>query len=550
MKKNYDAIIIGSGAGGGTVAYRLTIAGMRVLLLEQGPKFNPLKDYPLGKNDWERWDHFEKKNPDSYISEPQELEDKAGWLMSTLHGRRFSQLNKSRFKYVRASGIGGSTLRYQAETHRFSTHAFRMKSLFGIGEDWPLNYDDLAPCYQEAEELLGVAGDHKNPFRPPRGPYPMPAHPLGCPSQKIKKGADKLGLTLLPNSLAIPSLPYRGRPACIYCRGCGNGCVIGDKGSVDVVMINPAMATGKLTIRTGAKALQIEVNKKGKAQAVIWKGKNGIKKSRGEIIIVSCGAIETPRLLLNSASALFPNGLANSSGVVGTHLMTHLSFTNIVLFEKTLKSYQGLPIDSRIWDYSTPEMIKKQGAGFALGVMGSPEGLVSPARFASFIAPGWGKSHKQYMKKYYGAHSAVFGVAEHLPQKENRVSLSDINDSDGIPKAHVTVTFQERDLELMGHMKKQCDEVAEASGTKIIGTLSSLDFMGATHVGGTARMGNNRKNSVVNAFGQCHDVKNLFIADNSVFVTQGGGDSPALTVMALALRTADYIVSYAKRNNI
>lgn len=550
MKNNYDAIIIGSGAGGGTVAYRLTKAGLQVLLLEQGPRFDPVKDYPLGKNDWEKWDHFEKNNPDSYTSEPHELEHNAGDIMSMLHGRRLSHRNTTHFKYVRASGVGGSTLRYQAEMHRFSEHAFRMKSLFDMGEDWPITYADIVPFYQEAEKLLGVAGDHKNPFKPRRGPFPMPAHPLGCPSQKIQAGAKKLGLNLLPNSLAVPSRPYRGRPACIYCRGCGNGCVIGDKGSVDVVMINPAMETGKLTIKTGARALQIEVDKKGIAQAVIWQGKNGLEKSRGKTIVVSCGAIETPRLLLNSASAIFRDGLANSSGTVGAHLMTHLSYTSIVLFGQPLKSYQGLPIDSRIWDYSTPAMIKKQGGGFALGVMGAPEGLVSPARFASFIAPGWGKNHKQYMKKYYGAHSAVFGVAEHLPNKKNRVTLSGTNDSTGKPKAHVTVAFREKDLELMRHMRKRCQEVAEASGTKILSTLSSLDFMGATHIGGTARMGNNKKNSVVNAFGQCHDVKNLFIADNSVFVTQGSGDSPALTIMALALRTADYIVSETKRNNL
>jgi choline dehydrogenase-like flavoprotein len=532
------------------MAYRLTKAGMRVLLLEQGPKFNPLKDYPLGKNNWERWDHFEKENPDSYVSALQELDENAVPLMSTLHGRRLSQINKTRFKYARASGIGGSTLRYQAETHRFPEHAFRMKSLFDIGEDWPITYDDLAPFYQEAEMLLGVAGDHNKPFRPPRGPYPMGAHPLGCPSQKIRVGANKLGLTLHPNSLAIPSRPYRGRPACIYCRGCGYGCVIGDKGSVDVAMIDPAMTTGKLTIKAGAKALQIEVNKEGKAQAVIWKGKNGIEKSSGEIIVVSCGAIETPRLLLNSTSKLFPDGLANSSGLVGAYLMTHLSFIDVVLFDSPLKSYQGLPIDSRIWDYSTPDMTKKQGGGFALGVMGAPEGLVSPARFAPFIAPGWGKSHKQYMKKYYGAHSAVFGVAEHIPRKRNRVSLSDKKDSDGIPKAYVAVTMQKTDFDLLRQMKKRCHEVAEASGTKVISTFSSLDTMGSTHVGGTTRMGSNSTNSVVNGFGQCHDVNNLFIADNSVFVTQGGGDSPALTIMALALRTADYIVSQAKRTNI
>jgi choline dehydrogenase-like flavoprotein len=550
VKESYDVIIIGSGAGGGTTSYRLTRSGMRVLLLEQGPRFNPFKDYPLSKRDWERWDHFEKHNPKSYVSSPQSLGEEAGGLMSTLHGKRLRQRNEARFYYVRASGVGGSTLRYQGESHRFPAHAFRMKSLFGKGEDWPISYEDLEPFYQEAEVILGVAGDHRNPFKPARGPFPMPAHPIGCPSQRIKRGAEKLGLTLLQNSLAIPTRRYRGRPACIYCRGCGTGCVIGDKGSVDIVMVKPAESTGRLTVKTGARALQIEVNKEGKAEAVIWKGRNGIEKSYGRVIVVSCGAIETPRLLLNSKTSLFPDGLANSSGLVGAYLMTHLSVTLVILFDDQLKSYQGLPIDSRILDYSTPEMIKKQGSGFAIGVLGSPEGLVSPARFATTIAPGWGRSHREYMKKYYGAHSAVSATAHHTPKRENSVRLSQIKDDNGMPKAKVSVNMQDDDLQILRLMLKRCNEVAEASGTKTIGIFTSLDSKGSVHVVGTARMGNRSQNSVVNSFGQSHDIENLFIADSSVLVTQGYGDSPSLTIIALALRSADYIASLLKRGNL
>jgi choline dehydrogenase-like flavoprotein len=550
MKDRYDAIIVGSGAGGGTVAYRLTKAGMKVLLLEQGPRFDRLEDYPLDREDWEKWEHFEKQNPDSYITSPQPLGEKSAGLMSTLHGRQLQQKPETGFKYVRASGIGGSTLRYQAEAHRFPDHAFRMKSLFGVGEDWPMNYKDLEPYYKEAEELLGVAGDHNNPFKPQRKPFPMPAHPLGCPSQRVKMGIAKLGLTLLQNSLAIPTRSYRGRPACIYCRGCGYGCMIGDKGSVDLVMIQPAEATGKLTVRTGARALKVDVNKKGMAEAVIWKRNTGINKSYGKVIVVSCGAIETPRLLLNSISPLFPNGLANTNGLVGTYLMTHLSTALMVYFDRPIKSYQGLPIDARIWDFSAPKKVKEQGAGFTLGVMGAPEGLVSPARFATVIAPGWGKSHKEYMKKHYGAHTSVFGVADHNPRRENTVTLASVKDENGMSKAKVTVRMQDTELKLIKLMIEKCAEIAAASGAKTVGTFTSLDMMGSAHVAGTARMGTAGEDSVVNSFGQSHDVRNLFIADSSTLVTQGCGDSPALTIMALALRTADYIASIMKRGSL
>jgi choline dehydrogenase-like flavoprotein len=550
MKKIFDAIVIGSGAGGGTAAYRLVSKGMKVLLLEQGPRFDRYKDFSMTKNDWEKWDHFEKQNPDSYVTAPNFIGDRGTGLMSSLHGRTFRPLPEFTFRYERATGIGGSTLRYQAETHRFPAHAFKMKSLFGISEDWPLTYKDLEPYYEEAEIILGVAGDHRNPFKPKRSPFPMEAHPLGCPSQRIKKGAAKLGLSLIRNSLAIPNRPYRGRPACIYCRGCGYGCVIGDKGSTDIAMVKPAEATGRLTVKTEAQVLAIEVDKMGKAEAVVWKGEKGTEKSYGKAVVVSCGAIETPRLLLNSRTSLFPEGLANRNGLVGAYLMTHLAAGTMVYFDKPVKSYQGLPIDSRIWDFSAPEKIKKQGGGFALGVMGAPEGLVSPANFASMVAPGWGKAHKEYMRKHYGAHSMIFGVAEQHPKKENTVLLATAKDSNGMPKAEVFVEMQDDELRSIDIMIKRCEEIADATGVEKAGIFTSLDTMGSTHVGGTTRMGKDRDNSVVNAVGQTHDVKNLFVADGSVFVTQGCGDSPALTIMALALRTADYLVSELKKGTI
>jgi choline dehydrogenase-like flavoprotein len=548
MREIYDAIVVGSGAGGGTVAYRLTKAGLRVLLLEQGPRFDPVKDYPLGRNDWERWDQFDNWNPDSYVSSSQFLGEKARGLMSAIGGRHFKSKPESTFKYERATGVGGSTLRYQAETHRFPEHAFSMKNIFGLSEDWPISYKDLEPYYAEAEVLLGVAGDHRNPFKAARGPFPMPAHPLGCPGQRIKKGAEKLGLSLIQNALAIPNRPYGGRPACIYCRGCGYGCVIGDKGSVDVVMVPPAEASGRLTVKTGARALHITTNAEGKAEAVVWKEKGGIEKSYGKVVVVSCGAIETPRLLLNSKSSRFPDGLANTNGLVGTSLMTHLSVALMVYFDKPLKSYQGLPIDSRIWDFSAPERIKEQGGGFVLGVMGAPEGIVSPARFA-LGAPAWGRSHKEYMKRHYGAQSAIFGVAEQHPRKENRITLAGVKDNDGMPKANVHASLHDSDLRLLRLMMQRCGELADVSGVEKVAIFTCLDTMGSTHVGGTARMGTSSKDSVVDSFGRSHDVKNLFIADTSVFVTQGCGDSPSLTVMSLALRTAEHIASEMKKGN-
>lgn len=542
-----DVIVVGSGAGGSLTAYGLAMAGVKVLLLEMGPRFDPAKDYFLNDADWELKNPFQKYIPDTYTSPMKQIDDQYFHLSSSVLQRA---PNRREFDYFRACGVGGTTLRYQGEAHRFPPHAFRMKTVHGIAEDWPVSYADLDPYYLKVETLLGVAGNPHALF-PRSAPFPNPAHPLSCASSRVAEGCRKLGMTLSENTLAILSRPSNTRPACIYCKLCSLGCMVGDKGSADVAVLPIAEKTGKLKIQPNSVAVKIITGRKGRAEGLIvadrLTGKQTHVKSRA--VVLAAGAIETPRLLLNSANKEFPQGLCNRNALVGTHLMENLEVGVLFVFPRKLKSYQGVSIDSKVWDFMVPDPVKGRERPFTLSSCGAPDGVIGPASFAMKVAKGFGKKHRQFVEKYYGAHAMVFGIAEQLPRSSNKVMLDpEEKDDYGMPKALVDVALDDADHKALDVMLDLCRELAKASGAeKLLGHYTTYDVSSATHVCGTARMGSDPKTSVVDSWGRSHAIRNLFIADASVLVTQGCGASPSLTIQALALRTADHITSALKK---
>ena len=547
---NSDVIIVGAGAGGSLAAYGLSKAGLKVALIELGPRFEPAKDYYADKPDWEFRDPFINHVPQTYTSEFKPLDSKFDHLRTTILNK---DLTHRTFTYTRACGVGGTTLRYQGEAHRFPPHAFRMKSLYGMGVDWPVSYADLAPYYEKVESLLGVAGSI-NPLFPKETPYPNPPHPLSCASQRVADGCKKLGLDLVPNTLAILSRQTSTRPACIYCKLCSLGCMPGDKSSTDVAVIPNAEKTGNLNIMTETVVLKIIMNKNGLAEGVLTYDKKTGKETmlKARVVILAGGAVETPRLLLNSGNSLFPDGLLDSEGIVGSYLMENLTSAVLFLFNEKVGSYKGLPIDSKVWDFSVPQIKKGYNRGFSIGSMGAPDGFIGPASFALRIARGYGKDHRMFMEKYYGAHSMVFCIAEHLPNEKNRLGLNrEEKDEFGMPKAKADIELQQEDLAIIDKMMTLSKDIALASGAvKILGQYSNYDYSSASHACGTARMGFKEKDSVINSNCQSHAVKNLFITDASILPTQGCGASPSLTIQALALRASDHIISEFKKGNL
>jgi choline dehydrogenase-like flavoprotein len=446
--------------------------------------------------------------------------------------------------------VGGSTLHYQGEAHRFPAHAFRMRSERGVAEDWPLTYDDLAPYYERVERLLGVAGDPGNPFKPPRGPYPYPAHPLAEASRRVGEGARSLGWQHLPNSLAALPVERPERAPCHYCNGCTRGCRVGAKGSVDIAVIPDAERTGRLRIQAGVHVSRLEHGRDGRVSGVLAHDPSGREvRYRARAVVLAAGAIETPRLLLNSAGGAHPDGVGNAHDQVGRNLMEFLYVLRSVMFERSLESYVGLPLDSRIWDFNGAAGHAPLPNGFVLGQRcGAFEG---PVGYALEGVPGFGVAHRKAMKRRFGAGLELLGVAEQHPRPQNRVKLSERRDRFGVPLARVETPLDRDDLMVLSAMWGRLGELAEAARVEeVIGQVTAYDVPEARHVGGTCRMGVDPRRSVADPTGAVHGHPNLAIADASVLVTQGAGDSPSLTVQALALRAAEALAERGERGEI
>ncbi|WP_027183124.1 GMC family oxidoreductase [Desulfovibrio inopinatus] len=547
-RREFDVIVIGAGAGGLIAAWELSARGLQTLLLERGPRFSPGHDYPFGRPGGEFLDPFTPHIPDTVVSENKAYPPGIEELRTTL----FETASSRRLHYARACGVGGSTLRYQAEAHRFPPHTFRMHTLFGQAVDWPLTYDDLAPYYARVEDILGVAGE-PHPAFPRQGPYPNPAHRLSPSSLRIAKGCRRLGWTLSPNTLAILSRPYRGRLPCVGCKACVQGCLIGDKSSVDVAVLPQALHSEKLELRSGLVALRIALGRNGRVREVHVVDEHTGKQSvlRGKAVVLAAGAVETPRLLLQSACPGHTYGLANSSGLVGCNLMENIHAGVCFYFPEKLDTHKGVPIDGKVFDFLSPSTSMVPGRGCTVSTFGAPDFARTPGTFALRLAPGIGQRHRRFVETRFGSQAMVFATAECLPRTTNQVRLATETDQYGVPKALLDVTLQPDDVIVLKQLLDACMTLVEATGVEhIAGTMSSLDDASGSHLCGTVRMGNDPTSSVVNAFGQSHDVPNLFVLDGSILCTQGCGLSPSLTIQALALRGAEYLADCAIRDEL
>lgn len=543
----YDVVIVGSGAGGAAAAFQAVSQGYKTLVLESGPYYQ-LSDYKLHESSWELRNFPEKESTQNVheFGVMQELPEKYSHLRSwnAVHGkarrRGLGKKHRKAWKLHHVRGVGGSTLHFTGESHRLNEKSFSMYSDYKVAADWPLSYGDLDSFYEQAEDIVGVAGPDTQSFRPRNKSFPLAAHKQSFASQHLGDVFKKADLNWESNSLAVLSRPYDSRPACNYCGQCNRGCPRGDKGSVDQTFIKKALATNKLTIITGATAFNVVQGEGDRITGIeYYDERKQVKIAQGKQYVLSCGVVETPRLLLISKSKYSPNGLCNDTGHVGRHFMETIHWGSSGLVARQLGSHRGLPGDSICWDYNSPDAIPEVigGCRFTMGV--AEAGLAGPIGYATRILPGWGKAHKKSMRESFGKVITISGMGEHLPNDKSFVSLhSHIKDKFGLPKIKINSYLTDVDFKRLDFMAKKSRELLKLAGSEeVLEEYSSFDTFNSTHVFGTCRAGKAYNNSVVDGLGKSHRWKNLSILDASIFPSSGGGESPSLTIQAFALRS-------------
>lgn len=543
MTGRYDVIIIGSGAGGGIAAGVLAEAGKRVLLLERGQS---LSFEQVGR------DHLRNQRISLYGHNAGPDIDGNPRVFVNQQGRE-TVIRPHEGNYNNnAATVGGGTRVYGAQAWRFMEQDFRMASIYGVPEgsslaDWPISYDELEPFYERAEWEIGVSGSNDgNKFQAPRRKgYPMPALRPTKAHGVLKKGADLLGWSVFQTPLAINSQKRDNREACIECQFCvGFACPSDSKNGSHNTMIPRALKTGNCTLVTGAMAQRIETDAVGKATGVTYlhEANGGIERKRAEapFIVVSAGAIESARLLLNSSSPLHPNGIGNENDQVGRNLQGHLYPGAQAVFEEAILENQGPGVSISLTQFN------HGNDGIIGGGMLSDEFIKLPIIFWSRSlppdVPRWGKANKDWMRHAYRRTVQIMGPVQDIPNPEGRVTIDPaVQDRFGLPVARLSGTTHAESVRTAEFMRGIAIKWLEAAGAETIwSSPQGLGLSGGQHQAGTCRMGDDPNTSVTDKWGRIHGHDNLFVIDGSLNVTNGGFN-PVLTIMALAFRSADYL---------
>jgi choline dehydrogenase-like flavoprotein len=538
-----DFVIVGSGAAGGILAKQLSTNGFRVVVLEQGPYLSEA-DYThneikiLGED---LLTNHPKLQPTTFRKTPQ---DKAKQQRVLVYGR----------------SVGGTSVHFTANFWRFHEIDFIERSKVGAIPganlvDWPIQYADLEPYYTKVEWEIGVSGlAAASPFDPPRSkPYPMPPLPVKSSGVIFERAARKLGWHPFPAPMAILSQPRAGRSACVNCGFClGFGCEVGAKSSSLVAAIRVAERTGRCEIRPDSYVHRIETDARGRAVGAAYFDKDKhAHLQKAKAVIVCANGAETPRLLLMSANAQFPNGLANSNGLVGKNLMLNSGAISLGTFEHPLNDYKGFAVSRILHDFYELDAKK---VGFCGGGGLDARFDITPIGFAlNGLAPGtprWGHDFKKALGQNFTRTMEVFSHATSLAVEDNSFSLDpDLKDAWGLPALRMTYKDHPDDLKLAKWLNERALELLDTAGAKKKWSYPITEQEFAVHLLGTCRMGNDAKTSVINPDHRTHEVQNHFLCDGSSFVTSGRGQ-PTMTIEALAFRAADRITALAKRGEI
>jgi len=438
-------------------------------------------------------------------------------------------------------GVGGGTLTWLGVMPRFHPADFRTRSTDDVGDDWPIGYDDLRTHYTRVEREFGVAGEC-GPFAPEQYDLPMPPHRFNWHAQVLARGAREAGAHPFAPPVAINSTPYDGRPACVYCGWCGSGCPTDAKATGLNVYLSRAERLGATVIPSAfVHRMEYDAAKRRVTGLHYLNAQGAERRVDARLVILAAHAIENPRLLLLSANGTFPQGLANSSGLVGRRFMSHPTWQVFGLFEEPINAYKGMQMGHvMVQDYYKPDPRNPYARGYVLISY-----MMTPITYANLSGSFFGPDLKDFLHEY--PHTAAWWAhGEGLPHENNRITLDpELRDARGLPAGHLHYEWTDNDIRVAAAARDKAAELMTASGARK--TRIGLNY--GAHAMGACRMGNDPKTSVTNPFGQTHDIKNLFICDTSLFVT-GAGLNPTLTAMAITKRSVDYIKDSAKRGDL
>ena len=547
-RQEVDFVIIGSGASGGVLAKELATAGFEVVVLEQGP-YRPSGDFTHDEMkvvfQGEMTSHPQWKDPQTF---------------------RFSESQKAKVHSgegpphaLYARGVGGSSVHFTANYWRMRPVDFKERSLLGEISgtgfaDWPITYEELEPYYTKVDWEIGVSGA-PGPFDAPRSkPFPVPPLPVKSSGVLLERGAKMLGRHAQPAPMAILSQPHNGRPACVHCGFCmGYGCEANAKSSTLAAMIPLAEATGRCEIRPLSTVFEIKTNEAGRVSEVAYVDAKGQQQAqKAKAVIVAANGGETPRLMLMSESSRNPDGLANSSGLVGKYLMGNGHSLAHAWFDEPLNEHKSVQVTRIVHDFY--ENDPKRGFYGGGGIDARAFIQASPILFSETGlppgAPRWGKAHKDLLRTYYTRRLSLLSSTTSLALESNNITLDPSHkDRIGRPLMRMTYRDHDDDLAMMQFMQNRAVEIIDAAGAIKSWREPVVPQDIHAHLLGTCRMGDDAATSVVDRYHRSHDVPNLFICDGSSLVTSGRGQ-PTMTIQALAFRAAEHITEFAKRGEI
>jgi choline dehydrogenase-like flavoprotein len=556
----YDAVIVGSGASGGWVAKQLTEQGMRVLMLEAGPPRLPTRDFT--EHAWPYQVKFRGFGNRQALLERQPIQrlcyacdEFSHQFFVDDHENPYTFPLDKPFMWVRGRQVGGKTFCWARESYRYSDYEFKAASRDGYGENWPLSYQDLEPYYDKVESFIGVSGSREGLEQMPDGKF-LPPMNLSCGGRLAREVIGRrFGWVAMPDRVANLTVVHRGCPACHYCDECQRGCYTASYFNSPSVTLPAAARTGHLTLVSDAVVSHVLVNAQGKAEGVYYveRTTHSHREARAKIVVLAASALESTRILLNSRSSSFTEGLGNSSGQLGHYLMDHFTLEGaggfLPQFKSSRREPRGTPCGFLIPKYvNTGERVNKSFLrGYRFDGDGSQELYAHAFGLAGFGSE-WRRKVRTEIPYYFG----MMVQGECLPRYDNYVTLdTEKKDAWGIPALRIVASYGENEHAMAKSMRNDVMEILDAMKVQDLQPPADrLSVFGKNvHECGTARMGNDAKKSVVNSFGQLHDMKNVFVTDGAVFVTQGCYE-PTLTIMAISARAGDYIADEYRKGNL